>query len=98
MTTPRPHADLIKAWADGETIQFFDGYLNRWFDKETPTWEPRLTYRIKPKPILVRIYYRGNDTKNLCLVSDKEHIRRKALESDENVTWLTPWFNPEDVK
>lgn len=96
--TPRPHAELIKAWADGETIQFFNGYINRWIDRETPTWEPRATYRIKPKPILVRIYQRENTKGCFGVVRQDETTRYGVLERDKNIAWVTPWFNPEDVK
>ena len=38
----RPHAHLIKLWADGAEIQKF--YENRWF----ACWEATATYRQKP--------------------------------------------------
>ena len=47
--TPRKHAELIKAWADGAEIQLLrsDGL---WTDIETPHWESSIIYRIKPVP------------------------------------------------
>ena len=52
MTTPHKHAQLIKAWADGATIQLKDG-INSWLTldgpggDEQPSWEESFEYRIK---------------------------------------------------
>lgn len=52
-TTPNPHAELIKAWADGAEIQYWDDDNNRWKDCKGysgfPTWDVELQYRIKPE-------------------------------------------------
>lgn len=42
------HYDMIIAWADGATIQFLCG--DKWVDvnKNSPTWSPTETYRVKP--------------------------------------------------
>ncbi len=57
MKTPRPHADLIKAWADGAEIEskYGDG---RWTDCGSPMWVDGGEYRIKaePKPDSVEFY------------------------------------------
>jgi len=29
MTTPHVHAEIIKAWADGETIEYFEPYCRQ---------------------------------------------------------------------
>lgn len=46
--TPHPHAELIVAWAKGETIQVKsnDG---KWVDCPRPSWSDVATYRIKPE-------------------------------------------------
>lgn len=48
---PHPHADLIKAWADGAEIQYFDEKRNVWDDclLNAPTWGKDIKYRIKPE-------------------------------------------------
>lgn len=46
---PRPHAELIKAWANGETIQYFDPVCGEWADNDNPTWFEANKYRIKPE-------------------------------------------------
>ena len=47
---PHKHAELIKAWADGEIIQFHS-HDDIWFDTtgNFPAWEEDQKYRIKPK-------------------------------------------------
>lgn len=53
---PRPHADLIKAWADGAEIQVKargdGGFI--WTDLGTPGWHEDNEYRIKPEN---KVYY-----------------------------------------
>lgn len=51
MTTPHRHAALIKAWADGATIQGRErriGSSRTWHDIDNPHWIDYLEYRIKP--------------------------------------------------
>ena len=45
---PHPHAALIKAWADGATIQS-ETTGGIWVDVPHPSWFPDLKYRIKPE-------------------------------------------------
>jgi hypothetical protein len=51
---PHKHAELIKAWADGATIQIRLNHTNdEWMDWGHPnvTWDmPSYQYRIKPEP------------------------------------------------
>jgi hypothetical protein len=53
MKTPHKHADVIKAWADGAEIEFYDTRFgeHRWKScGNTPCWDERFEYRIKPMP------------------------------------------------
>ena len=54
MKTPHKHAELIKEWADGATIQFrFVG--EDWATLKSPFWDAKDgEYRIKPKPDVVQ--------------------------------------------
>lgn len=45
--TPHKHAALIKAWADGATIEILLG--SRWRLKTSPHWDADYEYRIKPE-------------------------------------------------
>ena len=48
---PHKHSELIKAWADGATIQVkYTDAPQYWVDKDYPTWHPKDQYRIKPEP------------------------------------------------
>lgn len=59
---PHPHAELIKAWADGYTIQTLT-WEGSWIDIDDPTWDEHVRYRIKPeeserrKPQREKSYY-----------------------------------------
>lgn len=50
MTTkkPRPHSALIKAWADGETIQIKSVSNYNWVDISSPAFNINREYRVKP--------------------------------------------------
>jgi len=56
MNKPRKNAELIKAWADGATIQYWSNQYG-WEDcaGNAPAWHEDAKYRIKPKPDYV--YY-----------------------------------------
>jgi hypothetical protein len=53
---PHKHAELIKAWADGHTIEMFtsDGC---WMHVTHPSWISNMEYRVKrePKPDIVEV-------------------------------------------
>lgn len=57
MTTPRKHAALIKAWADGAEIERFSNEFNCWVDCEYPLFSSDLEYRIKTENIIKRNIY-----------------------------------------
>ena len=47
---PHKHADLIKAWADGAYVQWYDEETRAWIDAhEYPTWDKQKLWRIKPE-------------------------------------------------
>lgn len=50
MAQPHKHARLIKAWADGETIQYWSDRSGIWKDvfENTPIWDDTTMYRVKP--------------------------------------------------
>jgi hypothetical protein len=47
---PHKHADLIKAWADGATIEYRMRSTHPWTDTPAPSWAPSTEYRVKPEP------------------------------------------------
>lgn len=46
--TPHKHAGLIKAWADGATIEWKLQHQTEWSVVACPTWHEGYEYRIKP--------------------------------------------------
>ena len=50
MKTPHKHADLIKAWADGAEIEYWQPVMRQWLTNSTPKWYEDTLYRIKPEP------------------------------------------------
>lgn len=58
MKTPHKHAELIKAWADGAEIEFFESYSQQWKPiGSEPCWFPSILFRIKPEPKPDLVYY-----------------------------------------
>lgn len=58
--TPHPHAEIIKAWADGHKIQFRNAADGNWFDVQThstPAFNTFQEYRVKPQPQFVTQEY-----------------------------------------
>lgn len=47
--TPHIHAEFIKAWADGEQVQFYS--CDNWVNVDRPCWDKRTQYRIKPETV-----------------------------------------------
>lgn len=79
LVTPRPHAELIKAWADGAEIEIYTPDMG-WVVIPHPMWNNSHTYRIKPtepeKP------KRPAPTREQLLksgeVSKRKYLKRKA--------------------
>ena len=60
MKTPHKHAELIKAWADGAEIQWYDNSTreHRWKDLGAVfDWSAPVQFRIKPEPKPDHVYY-----------------------------------------
>jgi hypothetical protein len=50
--TPHPHAEVIKAWADGKPIESRVDCDHPWFDVRNPLWHPGQQYRVKPEEVV----------------------------------------------
>lgn len=48
---PRKHSEIIKAWADGKQIQYYDGLCDTWLDIDNPDWCENQSYRVKPEVV-----------------------------------------------
>lgn len=45
---PRPHVDLIKAWAEDSSVKIQYKDLDGWLELDVPHWYHDVEYRIKP--------------------------------------------------
>jgi hypothetical protein len=59
---PHKHAELIKAWADGATIEHSHKNWEGWVTINHPTWDDEIEYRIKPEPKSDFVTYYSIDT------------------------------------
>ena len=82
-----PHAELIKAWADGAEIQVFHPNLDTWDDcTYNPSWMVNIKYRIKPepKPDVVEYFRVGRRTYSLTFEwSDSPRANLKLIYDGE---------------
>lgn len=98
--TPHKHAALIKAWADGAEIQYYNNAYNKWKDVDNPSWGND-TYRIKPKTIKYRnfIWRPGSsiepDKVVVCVVSYKENLQEPRAQWCGFIRWLGDWQEVE---
>jgi len=49
-----PHYDVIVAWADGATIEYFNTLEEQWQRLDGSDFYPQLKYRVKPAEKVVR--------------------------------------------
>jgi len=54
--TPHKHSEVIKAWADGETIQIWAFKDEEWITVNEPIWRSEDQYRVKPKDTILYTY------------------------------------------
>ena len=69
---PHKHAELIKAWANGAKIEWYDEYHSQYFNCTNPNWRDNTEYRIKPKwekRQEVPLFYERYD----CYIPQKVH-------------------------
>ena len=63
------HAEFIKAWADGLTIQYFDNGV--WRDKLGSSWSDDTLYRIKPELQRTKLYIYNNNEMRKTFMSTR---------------------------
>lgn len=51
MSTPKIHAEFIKAWADGYEIEAFNPERGSWITVPEPGWFDNIEYRVRPGAI-----------------------------------------------
>ncbi len=91
------HAELIKAWADGAEIEFYDWESKDWFPNKYPSWGVNSVYRIKPKlpAYQVRFFiYRPYCAyyEHVC-ANVRNQEDEKLWENDPRfIKWITDWI------
>jgi hypothetical protein len=69
MSTPRAHAALIHAWADGAELEGRRG-SSAWQSVEFPHFRPHHEYRVKPAEVEVITHLRQGATAKDMVVSE----------------------------
>lgn len=73
MKTPHKHADVIKAWADGATVQWKHEH-GVWTDlTANPAWHRQFEYRVKPEPQILEGFVVKNLMDQWVFVTSIDH-------------------------
>lgn len=86
------HCDVIKAWADGEKIEYKHPDDACWHKASTPTWDVNIQYRVKPKPVTkwyrVALFKAGNGV-YFGFVSGSDYIEKNYESHEGFIRWVT---------
>jgi hypothetical protein len=78
-TNPRPHAELIKQWADDDSlvVQVKMGLMEDWFNTTNPAWLKEYEYRFKPKTVPAwQVLYKQNQD---FYISNEHYISKEEF-------------------
>lgn len=93
--TPRPHAELIKKWADGHTIQWRIHESVEWESVKDPSWNPDYQYRVKPAARRYRVVLlKGRNYLTTTTIDHLEEEREVEM-CETFVRFLTDWIEYE---
>ena len=91
MGTPHIHAKVIKAWADGAKIQWYNSAIDRWSDILTPSWNIEFKYRIKPEPKKVQFRFFEDIHNSINFWTNRWQKDYKQVEKRQDFKrWLGP--------
>lgn len=95
------HAAVIKAWADGATIQYKSMIDGRWTDTtdNRPAWYEGSEYRVKPEPIKTEAFVRWWWDKNMKRPRAEHAHDHKSMKARQGTIeawggfggWLSDW-------
>ena len=95
MKASHKHQMEIIAWANGEDIQCLEQPQNGiefWTDVPDPMWCKHVEYRVKPKPIMARMFVTKNINESTSSVFVHQSNWTIQPELVENFgRWLTDW-------
>ncbi len=88
--TPHKHAEVVKAWADGRSVQYRVNEEDKWKDSKSPSFTGRYQYRIKPEKHKCRVALFSADGSEWTSTQDfgKEDISGQH----GFVRWMTDWI------
>ena len=80
MGTPHKHADIIKAWADGEEIEWRYASKENWEDLTVkhPVFDAIFEFRIKPKRVKKEGWVNVYSQSSACICPTKETADKHA--------------------
>ena len=89
MGTKHKHAEVIKAWADGEAIESRFRNEEKWRDcaASGPGWWDQVDYRVKPKNIVVQRHLAYDVMFDLT-----SHYNKEQKRGNPNIEYV---FSPE---
>ena len=93
--TPHKHAELIKKWADGHTIQWRISEVVEWESVKDPSWNPNYQYRVKPVAKRYRVVLLQKKGRTYTLTADTEEEVENLKECVGFVRFLTDWIEYE---
>jgi hypothetical protein len=70
---PKKHAAIIKAWADGATIERYSIEQKTWVDEPWPMFMDDLQYRIKEENVIRRQIYMDTLGNVICVPCVNPH-------------------------
>lgn len=91
MGTPHKHAELIKAWADGAEIQWFNSIEKSWWDIKNPMWSSKTQYRIKPEPKKAQIRFFEDKSGTVCCWTN---MWKRNWDQVEKMKAFKQWLGP----
>ena len=95
------NAEVIIAWANGETIQYKenDQWVNLTYhnnDNVSPNWnDSNIEWRVKPKFIKYRLALMFDESYGYYVNAENSELDRSALSSFHFVKWLSDWIEIE---
>jgi hypothetical protein len=85
MNKPHKHAEFIKAWADGAEIERKCDLTGYWFLLKNPAWCEDFEYRIKPQPVIKKMYMHYDSIKRMVSEGNYDHLNvLQQMYSDNN--------------
>lgn len=89
MNTPHKHCEVIKKWADGETIEA-RGTDGIWRVAVSPKWYVSTEYRVQPKSLVysLSLMKKSSVDEYYILKMESERAKEAAERSPNFVRWL----------